>query len=382
MDFSFTPQQLQVKDSLARFARQELNQGLLEREKQQIFDSGGWRQCAAEGVQGLPIPRRYGGQEADPLTIIAALEGFGYGCEDNGLCFAINAHLWGCASPILAFGTESQKERFLPRLSKGDWIGALAVSERDAGSDAYSLKTSAKFSADRYLLTGRKIFVTNGPIADLILVLATIDPRKGALGITGFLVEKGSVGLTVGPAMEKMGLRTAPMGEVLLDDCAVPKENRLGQEGAGLALFNHAMEWERGFILATAVGAMQRQLEECRRYAKSRKQFGRPIAEFQLVSSKLVDMQMRLETARMMLYKVGWLKTIGRTAIMEAAMAKLCISEAWVQSCQDAIQIHGGYGYLADSEVERSLRDALGSRLYSGTSEIQRQLIGNWMGGA
>ena len=380
MNFALTPQQAQLKESIGRFARAELNQDLLNREKAQVFNRAGWQRCAEMGIQGLPIPVCYRGQGADPLTIISALEGLGYGCKDNGLCFAINAQLWGCTFPISTFGTERQKERFLPGLCTGKWIGALAMSEREAGSDAYGLKTVAEHRGEHYLLNGRKMFVTNGPIADLILVLATVNPGKGAHGISGFLVENGVPGLTRGPAIDKMGLRTVPMGELLLENCAVPVENRLGQEGAGLALFNHAMEWERGFILASAVGAMQRQWEQCREYARTRRQFGQPIGAFQLVSNKLVDMQVRLETARMLLYKVGWLKTIERSAVMEAAMAKLYISEAWVQSCQDAIQLHGGYGYLTESEVERDLRDALASRLHSGTSEIQRQIIAQWMG--
>ncbi|MBI2311679.1 MAG: acyl-CoA dehydrogenase family protein [Betaproteobacteria bacterium] len=380
MDFALTPEQAQLKESVARFAQSELNQDLPQRDREQAFNRAGWQRCAETGIQGLPVPRRYGGQEADPLTTSAALEGLGYGCRDNGLCFAINAHLWGCVQPILTFGSESQKERFLPRLCSGEWIGALAVSEREAGSDAYSLKTRAARDGDRYLLTGSKMFVTNGPVADLILVFATVDPAKGAHGITGFLVEKGTPGLRAGPTIEKMGLRTVPMGELTLESCAVPVENRIGAEGAGLALFNHAMEWERGFILAGAVGAMQRQLEQCRQHARTRRQFGQPIGAFQLVSSKLVDMQLRLEAARLLLYKVAWLKSHKRPALMEASQAKLFISEAWVQSCQDAMQIHGGYGYLTESEVERDLRDALASRLFSGTSEIQRQVIAHWLG--
>jgi len=380
MDFSLTPQQSQLKESVAQFAEAELNADLQRREKDQIFNRAGWQRCAEMGIQGLPVPARYGGKEADPVATLAALEGLGYGCKDNGLCFSINAHLWGCASPIVAFGTEQQKERFLPGLCAGTRIGALAISERDAGSDAYSLRTTAERRGDQYLLNGHKIFVTNGPIADLVLVFATMDAAKGARAITGFLVEKGATGLKAGPTVEKMGLRTAQMGELELQNCLVPAGNRLGQEGAGLALFNHAMEWERGFILASAVGAMQRQLEQCRRHVKDRRQFGQPIGAFQMVSSKLVDMQMRVETARLLLYKVGWLKSIERRALMEAAMAKLYISEAWVQSCQEAIQLHGGHGYLAGSDAERDLRDAMASRLYSGTSEIQRQIIAQWMG--
>jgi len=177
-----------------------------------------------------------------------------------------------------------------------------------------------------------------------------------------------------------MGLRTAAMGDVRLDECVVPLENRLGPEGGGLALFSHAMEWERGLILAPALGAMQRLLELSRQRARERRQFDQPIGHFQLVSTKLVDMQLRLESARLLLYKVAWLKARERPAIMEAALAKLAVSESWVQSCEDALQLHGGQGYLSESGIERELRDALASRIYSGTSEIQRQVVAHWMG--
>ena len=380
MDFGLSLEQTALKESAIRLSRSVLNEGLLARDRQQLFNRDGWRRCAEFGIQGLPLPARFGGKEADPVSTLAALEGLGYGCRDNGLCFALNAHLWGCVLPILQFGNEDQKTRLLPRLGAGELIGALAMSEPDAGSDAYALRTTARLQGDRYLLNGHKIFVTNGPVADLFVILATLDAAAGAKAITAFLVEAGAPGLTAGPPVEKMGLRTATMGELKLENCAVPAESRLGQEGAGLAVFGRAMEWERGFILASAVGAMQRQFEQCREFARSRRQFGQPISSFQHVSGKLVDMQLRLEASRLLLYKFGWLKGLERTAILESAMAKLFISESWVQSSQDAIQIHGARGYLTEHEIERDLRDALASRLYSGTSEIQRRLIAQWMG--
>lgn len=380
MDYSLTPEQARWKGEIAEFAKSSLNADLIRHDREQHFNRDGWRKCAARGLMALPIPKEWGGLGEDAVTTVAALEGLGYGCRDNGLWFSINAHLWGCSIPVLTFGTEAQRRAYLPRLSSGEWIGALAMSERDAGSDAYSLKTSATRDGDTYVLNGSKLFVTNGPVADLMLVLATVDASKGARGITAFLVERGTPGLEVGSAVEKMGLRTVPMGELFLTDCRVPVAQRLGEEGNGFGIFAHAMEWERGFILAGAVGAMQYTLERCRQYARSRKQFGKAIGGFQLVSTKLVDMQMRLETSRMLLYKVATLKAARRPAILEAAMAKLHISESWVQACQDAMQIHGGYGYLTETELERELRDALASRLYSGTSEIQRQIIAQWLG--
>jgi alkylation response protein AidB-like acyl-CoA dehydrogenase len=254
------------------------------------------------------------------------------------------------------------------------------MTEPGSGSDAFSLATTAQRKGDHYLLNGSKTFVTNGPIADVLVVYATVDRSSGPRGITTFLVEKGFSGFSAGRQMDKMGLRTSPLGQVSLVDCEVPLENCLGAEGAGVGIFTHSMEWERSCILASAVGEMQRQLEACIRYARERKQFGQPIGKFQLVATKIVDMKVRLETARSLIYRVGWLKSKGRLALMEAAMAKLYISECWVQSCLDAIQIHGGYGYMTDLGLERELRDALGSRLYSGTSEIQRLVIAQLLG--
>lgn len=368
-----------IKERTMEFALNQLSENIIELDRQEKFNRDGWQKCGDFGILGLPIPQEYGGSGADILTTIQALEGMGCGCKDNGLIFAINAHLWAVEIPILTFGTLVQKQKYLPTLCKGSAIAAHAISEPEAGSDIYSLKTTAVREGDNYILNGRKMFVTNAPVADLILVFATVEPLKGKKGITGFLVEKQFPGLIVKP-LSKMGLRTAIMGEITLNDCQVPVENRLGPEGGGFAIFSHSMEWERGAILASAVGTMERLLKRCLDYAKTRQQFGQPIGKFQLISSKLVEMKMRLETSRALLYKFAELKQTGKPAHLEAAMAKLQISEAWVQSCLDAIQIHGGYGYLTEFELERELRDALGSRLYSGTSEIQQQAIAQFMG--
>jgi hypothetical protein len=268
----------------------------------------------------------------------------------------------------------------LPGLASGKLIGANGTSEPDTGSDAYSMRTTAAKQGDRYVLNGSKIFVTNGPVADLLVVYANTNPDAGPRAISGFLIDAPSPGMTVTRKIDKMGVRTSPMAEIYFDNCLVPETNRLGKEGAGQALFTHSMVWERGCILASAVGSMQRLLETCVRYARERKAFGQSIGKFQQVAGKLVDMKLRVETARRMLYYHAWLIAQGRSAVMEAAMNKLYISESWVRCCEDAIQIHGGYGYMTEYEIERELRDAIGSRLYSGTNEIQRNLIAAMLG--
>jgi alkylation response protein AidB-like acyl-CoA dehydrogenase len=380
MDFSWTEEQAQFRQAATSFARKELNAGLRERDRNGEFNRAGWQKCADFGIQGLPIPREYGGMVADPMTTVGVLESLGYGCQDNGLVFSINAHLWTLAMPLLEFGSEEQKRRYLPRLCNGEMIGGNAMSEPGSGSDAYALRTTAERRGDRYVLNGSKIFVTNGPVGDLFVVFATVDRSKGPGGVSSFLVEKDFPGLKAGRTLEKMGLRTSPMSELFFEDCEVPVDNRLGREGNGQSLFTHSMTWERSCILASAVGAMERLFESSIRYAKERKQFGQPIGKFQLVATKIVDMKMRLEEARAALYRTAWLHARRKRIFLEAALTKLTISENWVKCAQDALQIHGGYGYMTEYEIERELRDALGSRLYSGTSEIQRMLVASLLG--
>lgn len=380
MDFNWTSKQRELFDAVQRFAAGELNEDLVERDRNATFNRDGWRACGQFGIQGLTVPKPLGGLGLDALTAVGVLETFGYACRDNGLSFSLNAHMWTACMPLVDFGTEEQQAAYFPGLCDGSLIGGNAMSEPESGSDAYSMRTTATKKGDRYLLNGSKLYVTNGPVADLLVIFATIDPAKGPRGVTAFLVERSFPGLTVTPRREKMGIRTAPMAELFLDDCEVPETNRLGKEGAGSSIFTHAMTWERGCILASAVGSMHRLLDTCVQYAKDRKQFGQSIGKFQMVASRIVDMKMRLESSRQMLYHGAWLRSTGKTAILEAAMAKLHISESWVRCCEDALQIHGGCGYMTEYEVERELRDAIGSRIYSGTSEIQRSLIAALLG--
>lgn len=380
MNFSWSAEQLEFKETVIGFAQKELNHGLLERDKEGQFCRENWRKCAEFGILGLPFPEEYGGAATDILTTMLTMEGLGYGCRDNGLVFALNAQMWSVQHPILTLGTSAQKKKYLSRLISGEMIGAHGMSEPDSGSDAYSLRTRAEKCEDGYRLNGTKTFVTSAPIADLALVFATTNPKKKMWGITAFLVERGTPGFKVSGDIEKMGMRTAPMGELILQDCYIPAENRLGPEGAGGRIFNSSMEWERSCILGSHLGAMEHQLEVCIRYANERRQFNQPIGKFQSVSNRIANMKVRLETARLHLYKVAWLKKQGKPATMEAAIAKLYLSEAFVESSMDAIRIHGGYGYMSEFGVERDLRDAIGGTLYSGTSDIQRNIITRLLG--
>jgi len=380
VDFSLTADQRELTEAAADFARRELNQDLAKREDAGEFPWEAWRKCAKFGVQGLPVSAELGGADADILTTALVMEALGYGCHDNGLLFSLNAQMWSVELPLVTFGTTAQQQAYLPGMVSGDVIGAHGMTESGSGSDALHMSTRAERRGDHYLLKGAKQYITNAPVADVLLVYAADTSRPGLSGISAFLVDAGTPGLTVSTSFEKLGLRTSPMGEITLHDCLVPAGSRLGPEGAGMSIFNSSMEWERSCLFASIAGAMRRQLDTCVEYARSREQFGQPIGKFQAVSGKLADMYVRLEAARSLIYRVAWLKGQGRSAPSEAAAAKLFTSEAWVRSSQDAIQVHGAMGYLKEAGIERDLRDAIASTIYSGTSEIQRVVIARMLG--
>ncbi len=339
-----------------------------------------WNKCGEFGVQGWLIPTAYGGQNLDILTVIYAMQALGYSCKDNGLLFGMNAHIWACEMPLLAFGSAEQKEKYLPLLASGKWIASHSATEPQAGSDIFNLTTTAQKKGDKYILNGNKHYVTNGAVADLFIVFASVDLTLGEKGLTVFLIEKDTPGLIVSPLISTMGDRTAQVTRLTLENCEVLATNRLGAERAGMTIFSHSMEWERGFILGTAVGTMERILEQSINYARKHKQFGQSISKFQLVSTKFVDMKLLLESSKLHLYKMAWMKKQRKIAFLEAAMTNLYISEAWVELCMKALEIHGGNGYMTELGLERELRDALGSKFYSGTSEIQRNVIAKFMG--
>jgi L-prolyl-PCP dehydrogenase len=380
MDFAWTPEQLEFRTAVVEFGRKALRDDLPRRDKAGEFSRALWSKCAEFGIQGMPFPEQYGGGGFDILTTVMAMEALGYACADNGLLFGLAAQMWSVQMPIFRFGTEDQKQRFLPALCRGERIGAHGMSEPDSGSDAFALRTRAERQGDSYLLNGTKTFVSEAPVADLFLVFATLDPARGALGLTGFLVERDTPGFRVGSGIEKMGLKTSPMAELMFEDCRVPVANRLGREGRAAEIFNDSMEWERGCILASGLGTMERLLESSVQYCQSRRQYGKPIGEFQSVANRLVDMRLRLEIGRLLLYRAAWAKAGGHDAGIASAMAKLYLGEALVQSGLDAVQVRGGYGFTTEYEVERDLRDAIGATLYSGTSEIQRNLIARRLG--
>jgi alkylation response protein AidB-like acyl-CoA dehydrogenase len=379
MDFGWSKDQFALHQRLRAFAEHELGENPVTQDQVQSFSRIGWERCAAHGVLALPIPEMYGGLGYDPVTCAFALEGLGYGCRDNGLLFSAGAHMWAVQLPIWKFGTPQQKERLLPQLCTGQLIGAHAITEPGAGSDTSALRTQAKRDGQGYVLNGSKCFITNGPIANLFLIYATINPKLGFTGITAFLVERDQPGLFVETHYEKMGLRTSPWAEVILQDCRIDASQCLGVEKQGNVIFTTTMAWERALILAPLLGSMQRQIDECIAYTQKRRQFGQRISNFQMVAHTIANMQTRLESVRLLTYKAASQLGCGETSIF-SEIAKLQTSEAAVQTFLDAIEVHKFYGDTADEQIERDLCDALGTRISSGTSEMQRSVIAAKLG--
>jgi alkylation response protein AidB-like acyl-CoA dehydrogenase len=379
MEFSWSKEQLALKSELASFGRAELNDGLAERDVCGGFNRTGWQRCAEVGVLGLPVAKPYG-SERDLPTVVLALEGLGYGCEDNGLLFAMGAQMWSVQMPIQNFGTAAQKDVYLAGMVSGRIIGAHCVTEPGNGSDAFSLRTTAIRDGDDYILDGAKTFTSNAPEADAFLVMATVDRAKGPGGLTAFLIDKGTPGLTVTRHLEKMGVRTSPMGELSLASCRVKSCQVLGPVGGGTSVFNAAMDWERSFLLAPHLGTMQRQIDRCVRFVNRRGDDGKPGIKDDAHAMKIVDMQVRLETARLLTYRTAWMRSAGKRLTREPSETKLVVSETWVHNSDDALQIFGAAGYLDDPSIERDLRDARASKIYSGTSEIQRLIVSRWLG--
>ncbi|MEM1387793.1 MAG: acyl-CoA dehydrogenase family protein [Pseudomonadota bacterium] len=373
-------QELDFPAALAAFAA-TLPDDVIERDKTGAFAADAWHACADWGLIGMAVPKEFGGSAKGGIeTGVAAMEALGYGVRDLGLVFGLSAQMWTVIMPLVEFGSDAQKAKYLPALCDGSMIGCHALTEPQSGSDIYSLQTRAEKVDGGYRLTGQKHLITLAPLADVALLFATTDPAKGRWGVQGFLVERDSPGYHAGPTRDKMGLRTVPIGEITLEDCFVPDENRIGAAGSGFGIAQRSLEFDRCCILAAQIGVMRRQVETAVQYARDRKQFGQAIGKFQSVSNRIADMALRLETSKLLLADVARRIAAGQPAALQSAMLKLHLSEAFVASSTDLIRIHGGTGYLSDTGVERDLRDAMGGVLYAGTSDIQRNIIAGLLG--
>lgn len=379
MDFGWTDDQVAVRSGAIEFATRRLVEGAGERDRECVFSRELWEACAGFGLQGLMVPPEWNGAGHDLLTAVAILEGIGYGAGDNGLVFSVAAHAASCEGPLIEFGSDEQKQQWLPRMADGSVIGATGITEPDSGSNALALETTAVSDPDGWVLNGSKTFVTNAPVADLFVIYARTGD-SGFAGITCFLVSKDTKGLSVGRSIEKMGLRTSPMAQVFLDNCRIPASAVVGGVGSGAMIFNQTMDIERLLVMAPAIGVMERLLGRCVTHAKQRSTGSGPIGKNQSISHRIADMELELDAARLLLYRAAWHRMSHSSATRESAIAKLAVSEAYVACCRSAIQIFGGYGYMVEYELERELRDALATTLYVGTSEIQRNLIAGLKG--
>ncbi|MDZ7719324.1 MAG: acyl-CoA dehydrogenase family protein [Balneolaceae bacterium] len=377
MNFDFPSDYLEYQKKVKEFAQNHLNDNVQQRDRQSIFAEDLWQKCADFGIQGLAAPAKYGGsfEDVNLQRATLAMSGIGYGCKDNGLGLTLNAHMWSVMMTITEFGTETQKEKYLPKMSDGTWIGCHALSEEDSGSDVFNMQTTAIREGDYYVLNGKKVWVTLSPNADIAIVFALTNPKVGKWGVSAFIIESDTEGYNPTSNQGKMGMRTAPFGSITFNDCKVPVENRIGEEGAGMSISNYSLEYDRCFILASVIGAMERQIEEAVDYAKKRKQFGKPIGEFQAVSHRIADMKLRLETSKLLLFKLAWLKDNGESVPMDSALLKLQLSESAVSNSLDFIRIFGAKGYVSEFGIERNLRDVVGSLILAGTSDIQKNII-------
>jgi len=382
MDFSFTDEQKLLKQQVVEFAQKEIAPGAAERDEEARFDRDIWDKAAELGYMGLPFPEEYGGSGASVVDTCVVGEALGYGGLDSGFTLSWGAHVVIGGVPIWQLGNDEQKQKYLPKIASGEWISGLGLTEPEAGSDAAGILTTADKKDGYYVLNGTKTFITNGPIGEVFVVLAKTDKEKGSAGISGFIIEKGFPGFSIGKEINKTGNRSSPTSELIFDNCEVPAENLLGEENKGfMGVALATLEWERSVMLAPAIGIMEAHLEACIKYAKGRKQFGRPISSFQAIQFKLADMKVWLETGRWVLYNVAWTKDQGIMDPLMASVSKLYITEVALKSADQAVQIHGGYGYTKEYAVERALRDAKLGTLGGGTSEIQRWIIGRLLVG-
>ncbi len=377
MDLSLTPEQTATRDAAIDFARRELSD--IDPDST-AFPHEHWAKLGAFGLLGLLVPEEYGGSGHDCVSASVVLEGFGYACRDSGIAHAACTQIL-CGLQISTFGSEEQKAALLPPLCRGEIIMAQGITEPDAGSDTAAMATSAVEMGDEFVVNGSKIFVTNAPIADVVLVFAVTDKSRKGLGqLSCFIVENGMAGFERSKPLEKMGLSTLQNGLLFFDDCRVPAANIVGPKGQGSAIFMDAMEWERILLFSIHVGRMQHILETCVSYAKTRQQFGQPIGRFQSISNKIATMRVDLELSQLMVRKAAWVKDTRKRAPLESSIAKLFVSESYKAACLEAVQLHGGYGYMKETGLERELRDSIAGTIYSGTSEVQRNIIAKFSG--
>lgn len=377
MNFTLTEEQEMTRKMVRDFAEKEVKPGADDRDDQEQFSREIFDKMGRLGLTGIPWPEEFGGGGLDFVSYVIAVEELSRVEASAGT--TLSAHISLAGWPIFKFGSSGQKKKYLEPLALGEKLGAYALTETSAGTDAAAIRTTAVPDGDGYVLNGNKIFITNAGEAEIYIVFAVTDPEKKARGISAFIVEKDTPGFSFGKKERKMGLRASPTLELIFDNCRVPRENLLGAEGEGFKIAMSTLDGGRNGIAAQAVGIAQGAMEEAARYAKEREQFGRPIADFQAISFMLADMATKIEAARLLTYQAAFLESNRLPYGKASAMAKLFASETAMEVTTNAVQIFGGYGYTRDYPVERFMRDAKITQIYEGTSEVQRLVISRYL---
>ncbi|WP_341357181.1 acyl-CoA dehydrogenase [Rossellomorea sp. y25] len=373
MNFKLSEEHEMIRKMVRDFARNEVAPTAAERDEEERFDMDLFKKMAELGLTGIPWPEEYGGIGSDYLAYCIAVEELSRVCASTGVTLSAHTSLAGW--PVYKFGTEEQKQKYLRPMAQGEKIGAYGLTEPGSGSDAGGMKTTARLEGDHYVLNGSKIFITNGGIADTYIVFALTDPSQRQRGTSAFIVEADFEGFSVGKKEKKLGIRSSPTTEIVFEDCKVPKENMLGNEGDGFKIAMMTLDGGRNGIAAQAVGIAQGALDASIVYAKEREQFGKPIAANQGISFKIADMATSIEASRLLTYQAAWLESEGLPYGKESAMSKLMAGDTAMKVTTEAVQIFGGYGYTKDYPVERYMRDAKITQIYEGTQEIQRLVI-------
>ena len=377
MDFTLSKEHEMQRKLFREFAEQEIKPNAVITDETEEFPRENVEKMIKYGFMGIAVPRELGGQGCDTLTYIMCVEELSKVCATTGVI--LSAHSSLCCDPIKRYGTPEQKQKFLVPLAKGEKLGAFALTEPSAGTDASATQTKATDEGNYWVLNGTKIFITNGKEADVYIIFAMTDKTAGARGISAFIVEKGTPGFTFGTKEKKMGIRGSSTYELIFTDCRIPQENLLGQVGEGFKIAMTTLDGGRIGIAAQALGIAEGALETTVRYVKSRKQFGKPLSKFQNTQFVLADLATRVEAAKLLVYKAAMAKDTQKTYSVEAAMAKLYAAETAMYVTDKCVQLHGGYGYTREYEVERMMRDAKITEIYEGTSEVQRMVISGAM---
>jgi acyl-CoA dehydrogenase len=377
VNFKWDEEHEMMRKMVREFAEEQIQPTASIRDEEERFDRKLFDQMGELGLTGIPWSEDIGGAGSDFLSYVIAVEELSRVCASMGV--TLSAHISLASWPLYAYGSAEQKERFLRPLAEGKKLGAYGLTESTSGSDAANMKTYAKRDGDHYVLNGNKIFITNGSEAEVYIVFAVTDPDQKHRGISAFIVEKGTTGFTFGKKEKKMGIRSSPTVEIIMEDCRIPVEQRLGEEGEGFTIAMKTLDGGRNGIAAQAIGIAQGALDAALAYAKERRQFGKTLIDQQAIQFKLADMATQIEAARLLTYQAAWLESNGQAYGKASAMAKLFAGDTAMQVTTEAVQIFGGYGYTRDYPVERMMRDAKITQIYEGTNEIQRIVIAKYL---